>query len=367
MRFPGLAICATASAALLAGCSGNLSSGTPSTPSVTGATQSYFSNGRYMPVWSKSASLIPASLRPTGRMPLHGQSGPLVQKTGSSSTGGIYVSEFYGTQIYGYPHNNMSNGAPTCTILLGTQTEPQGIAADNAGNLIVPEGYPNLSAQVHVYAGPNLCGPEIGSFQDTYGQPEDASSTNASNGKIAVGNMFDTNGAGSISICTIAGGCTANLTNSNMYEVAGVLMDKAGDCWASAATQSGTATLTYFKHCSGNGQAATGFQNKYYGGLDIDKDKNIVAISSFDAKLYVYKGCKPACTQVGGPYSLQGQTMFGHLNKQSMIFAAADYQYGQIDVYQYSTSGITYIYSFNNGLNATDMVEGVAESPRSER
>jgi hypothetical protein len=152
-----------------------------------------------------------------------------------------------------------------------------------------------------------------------------------------------------------------------MFIVASVLMDKAGDCWASGATQSGAATLTYFAGCTGNGAAATGYMNTYFGGLDIDKYGNIVSISAFDSKLYIYSGCNPACTLVGGPFALQGQSLFGHVNAQSMIYAAADFQNGQIDVYHYSASGPTYWYSFNNGLDASALVEGVAVAPRSKK
>jgi hypothetical protein len=81
--------------------------------------------------------------------------------------------------------------------------------------------------------------------------------------------------------------------------------------------------------------------------------------------VYVYSGCKPSCTLVGGPYALQGLSVFGHLNHQSMTFAAADFQYGQVDVYQYnSPSSFNYYYSFNNGLSASSLVEGVAFNPR---
>ncbi len=63
--------------------------------------------------------------------------------------------------------------------------------------------------------------------------------------------------------------------------------------------------------------------NTYYGGLDIDKNGNIVAISAFDSNVYVYSGCNPACTLVGGPFPMHGEAVFGHLNKQSMTFALA--------------------------------------------
>ena len=63
-------------------------------------------------------------------------------------------------------------------------------------------------------------------------------------GKIALGNIFDNSSAsGSVSICTLAGGSTDNLTNSVMYEVAGVAMDNSGNCWASAEDVSAGAHL----------------------------------------------------------------------------------------------------------------------------
>jgi len=356
-----LSLCTIATAILVAGCSGGNVATAPAAPGGPMGAASHLVNGRFIPLWSKSGSLIPAELRPSGRsLSAHGHASPM------GSTGGIYVSEFYGSDVFGYPHNNQANNPPSCSINVGL-VEPQGIGADNSANLVVPEGAPVLSRQVIVYSGPSLCGAELGSFLDTWGQPDDASSANAASGSIAVANMFDVGGAGSISVCTIAGGCPTNLTNSNMYEVASVLMDAAGDCWASAADQTGAATLTWFSGCTGNGEAATGYMNKYFGGLDIDKNGHIVSISAFDGQLYVYSGCKPDCTLVGGPFALQGQSLFGHLNRQSMIYAAADFQNGQIDVYHYSASGVTYWYSFNNGLTAGNLVEGVAVAPRSRK
>jgi hypothetical protein len=182
-------------------------------------------------------------------------------------------------------------------------------------------------------------------------------------GTIAISNIFDTSGDGSISVCTISG-CTSNLTNSNMYEVAGVAMAKNGDCWASATDSGGAATLTYFAGCAGAGVTATGFTNTYFGGLDIDKAGNLVSIDAFTPAVRVYKGCNPACTLVGGPFSLFGDAIFGHLNKKSTAFATGDFANGEIDVYNYSPTSVTYRYSFNNGLSG--QVEGAAYNPRSK-
>ena len=349
----------TVAVGLLAACTGNTSTTNPAVPNGAAGPQLRLPGGN-IPLLTRSGSLIPQALRPAGNMPLHGRVAP----QGVNPNGGIYASEFYGTDVFGYQHLNTMNNPPECTTSIG-DVNPQDIATDVKGNLIVPESYDNVVREILVFSGPSMCGPQLGMLEESDGTPVDAASRNAASGTIAIANQFDGGNPGSISVCTLAGGCTANLTNANMYEVAGVAMDTAGNCWASAETSTETATLTYFKNCKGSGQAATGFQNKYFGGLDVDKHGNLVSISTFDGKVYVYSGCKPGCTLAGGPFTLQGLSAFGHLNHQSMTFAAADFQFGQIDVYQYnSPSSLNYYYSFNNGLSATNLVEGVAFNPR---
>jgi len=359
MRLLSTALCTTVAVALLAGCSGNMSPGT-SGPSTAGQTQTQFDHhGKFVPHWS-----FPASAIPKGQLGLRGdalKSRPEPAGHKRAAGGGIYGSQFFAGLIAGYPHKNTANGPPTCTL---GASYPNGIAVDGKGNLIDPDGG---TRSIIVYAGPGMCGASLGTISDPYGQPSDASGPDASSGNFAVGNIFDTSGAGSISICSISGGCTANLTNSNMYEVAGVAMANNGDCWGSATNSLGTATLTYFAGCTGAGVAATGWANTYYGGLDIDANGNLVAIDAFTPALRVYSGCNPTCTLVSGPFPLNNDCVFGHLNKQSMTFACGDYVNGAIDVYYYSPTSLTYWYSFNNGLGVSDDIEGAAYNPRSRQ
>jgi hypothetical protein len=271
---------------------------------------------------------------------------------------GIYVAG--GTAISGYAINKQRVRGPKCTVKgLSYATA---VAVDGAGNLMVPDGG---SRTVTIFKGPAMCGPELGSFDDSYGQPSDAASSDAVTGSIAVANIFDSSGAGSISLCTFSGGCTKNLTNANMYEVAGVAMAKNGDCWASATNSVGTATLTYFSRCAGPGQAATGWRNAYYGGLTIDSHGYLVALDAFAPQLWIYKGCKPSCTLVAGPFTLHGDSVYGSLNEKSTQLAAADYADGQVDVYAYSLTGLKYEYSFGAGSSSQE-VWGVAFNPRSK-
>ncbi|MBV8531859.1 MAG: hypothetical protein JO104_11110 [Candidatus Eremiobacteraeota bacterium] len=337
-----------------------MSQTTPSGSSSVAQTQSRISHGHFIPVWSRLASLVPDQMRPIGPQILHGKMAP--DKKRHNAAGGFYVTEFDGSSAYGYANKNTSNNPPSCSV--GPVSYVNGQAVDGKGNFIDPDGG---TRSVIIFGGPGQCGSEVGSFSDSYGQPSDASSPDAVHGNIAVGNIFDTSGAGSISVCTLSGGCTANLTNPNMYEVAGVAMDNSGNCWASATNSGGTATLTYFAGCTGSGVAATGYMNSYYGGLDIDASGNLVSISAFNSEIYVYSGCNPACTLVGGPFPMQGEAVFGHLNKQSMTFATGDFEFGQVDVYYYSPTSITYWYSFNNGLTSSYIVEGVSYNPRSKQ
>ena len=108
------------------------------------------------------------------------------------------------------------------------------------------------------------------------------------------------------------------------------------------------------------------------GGLDIDSRGNLVLINSGVVNhgapaVYVEAGCDPKCMLVAGPLPMQGTGFYGHLNKDSTEFAAADSQNGTIDVYAYSPTSLTYMYSFGNGLQSGSTgVGGVAYNPRSK-
>jgi len=274
-----------------------------------------------------------------------------------SAKRGIYVS-VTGTApgILGYPSNNMSNGPPACT----ENTLALNVAVDRGGNLIV-----SGDSGVEVFKGPSMCGHQLGSFPTAFGDPAvDATSADAANGTIAVGVVQEAgSGVGGIELCTLESGCTGNLVHGiQMNAVLAVAMSAKDDCWASSADPP---ALTYFKACSGSGLTATGYENQSAGGLDIDSHGNIVSLSEMSAQVYVYSGCKPACRVIGGPFSLRGQALYGHLNKDGSRLAIADYQTGSIDVYEYAPTKLTYLYSFNNGISPSESRLGVAFNPRS--
>jgi hypothetical protein len=308
---------------------------------------------------------LPASV-PTTSAP---SSGSGAGGAGASPASGIYVlseSSSPGQAVFGYPTKNRDDKPPIC-VVSGVPTAA-GLGVDESGNLLV--GINGSSVNIKIFGGPHMCGPLVGSFADPYGQPDDIASREAMHGKIAVANVFDGSpkrlSPGSISVCAMAGGCTTNLTNPSMNEVFGVAMDSHGNCWASADNASKTATLTYFKKCMGAGQSSTGFSNPYPGGLDFDAAGNLVSMSFHNAAVYVYRGCKPACTKIAGPLALRGPTTYAHLNKRSTELIAADFYDLQIDVYAYTPTKLTFKYDFANGVSGR-FLDGVAVNPPSKR
>ncbi len=342
---------------LLAGCSrGNLS--LPSSPAPAVAQGNHLVHGRFVPAWSRFASLIPIELQRTPRAVLD-RIAPAGHRK-KKGVVGVYGSTFYKSIINGYEGTDPKDRPPLCSL---GGSYLNGIAADGNGNLVVPDGG---TRKVIIYR-PH-CGPELGVLDsDPYylGEPSDAASLNAATGTIIVGNAVGLGGGGDIAVCTLENQCTGYLTNAAMFELAGVALAKNGDCWGSASDASGAASMTYFKHCSGSGETATGWKNAYFGGLDIDTEGDIVAVDAFVPQLWIYRGCNPACTVVAGPFPLHGDTVFGHLNRAGTEWVGADYENGMLDVYKYSTSSLIYEYSISKGLSVSDDVEGAAFSPAS--
>ena len=241
-----------------------------------------------------AANVIPQRFMPTKLQPMRGPIATLAQMQG------IYVSEFAGSTLYGFPKNNSGNGPSTCTV--SPTSSVNGFGVDNSGNLMVPDGLLRRKC----LTAPACAGHCSERSPTRSARQSDASAVSATTGNIAVGNIFDSSGApGSVSVCTLTSGtCSTNLTNSSMEEVAGVAMAPNGDCWASAIDSSGIAVLIYFAGCSGGGVVTTGYVDPYYGGVDIDNQGNLVTISLFGpsfslpSQVYVYSGCNPACTLI---------------------------------------------------------------------
>lgn len=367
MRIMSSAKCAlgvTSVVAILAGCSSStVAPGAPTMSANVAAGRSYARYAQMKPSpLGNLASLIPG-LRPRGPMRLLGRVAPDIEKNN------IYVSSFGANpDVLGYQSTQRRNKPPICTSPI-IASEVNSIAVDGVGNLMVPDG---SNKTIVIGQGPGMCGPQAASIADPYGQPADASSPNALTGKIAVGNIAD-NGLtpGSISICSVSAGCTANLTNPAISVLAGVAMDNRGNCWASAVDKNDVGDLTYFKGCAGKGVQATGFVNLLYGSIDIDASGNLVTVDGNNgagtAAVNVYSGCKPTCKLLSST-PLIDYTTCARLNQSNTRLVVADPNNNQVEIYSYSAAGgVTYLYSFNNGFSSGYDPQGVAYNPRTRQ
>lgn len=282
--------------------------------------------------------------------------------------------------VYGYPADNRDNHGYSCfkpgfNFLWDVST-------DVHGNLIVPDAL----FGVYVEKGPQLCGPTLGHITGySYQQAIDAAAVDAAHARIAVAYHYGRfqSDPGGIAVCSLAAGCAHYLTNPGVFEVFSDTMARNGDCWADGWPPSSTTpNLVYYAHCKGRGQIATGFANSFAGGLDVDNDGHLLAISSpaftsksGDSQLYVYSGCRPRCTLIGGPFSLAPPTdrntgsEYGHLNAQNDRFVTANAQYNQVDVFAYTGhgTGLNYLYSFNKGFGYNAVPIGATYVPGSQR
>ncbi len=276
---------------------------------------------------------------------------------------GVYVAEYYTNTVLGYDWQTRRDGPPICSIPAAYVVN---VATDPGGDLIDPDGG---SRTVTVYKGRGMCGPSLGSFADADGQPSDAVTTNAAHATIFVANLLAAGrNNGNVSVCALATGCTGVLTNAAIGgELFSVAEDANGNVYASGYTRpSSGAALVYWKGGAGAGSAIGAYRNTSPGGLEVDRHGNLLALDTFaggTGALWVYTGCPSGCTG-HGPFALRGESVFGKVDAKEDVFEAADFEYGQINVYRYAgTRGITYLYSYGDGLSPSGDVEGIALDP----
>jgi len=187
MRFFTSSLCTAVGVALLAGCVESASGQSGSVPSVL--SEGRIAHGNYAPL-----NLVSAWMLPAGVERLHLATGLPDKK---KAHGGLYGSEFCTNScrtaglINGYPDPDKKNVKPTCTINGNAIT---GWGIDLKGDLILPwaksGNEPEINEpDINIYAGPKLCGAQIGSIPDPDGQITDAKSFDATKDSIYVSEL----------------------------------------------------------------------------------------------------------------------------------------------------------------------------------
>ena len=278
---------------------------------------------------------------------------------------GIYVST--DSDVYGYALADREARRPICTISVPTGYDGRNISVDPKGNLLVPH-----DQAVSVFAGPRMCGKRVLDAGYRYGgRPMDVASLDALNSGTAVAAVnYSSSGYGTFVFCTLAQSsqCAIPRMVPGIFDSVAVTIDGTGNCWVSAQTYTSQPLYYVPRSPSGiaiatapcfAGVATTGTLNAAFGGLDIDRQGNLVTIDPTKAgRVFIYRGCDPVCRIIGGPFPLRHPGTYGHLNHAGTLFAVAT-QSG-VDVYNYRAAALTYAYTF-----ATDIsnITAVAFSP----
>jgi hypothetical protein len=350
---------------LLAGCtSGSSSLGAP----VSGSVSTY-QIANYG-VFGKPLSVIPEALRPHGPRvrPTWWRDAPAGSnvKKQTSAVKTIIVSMQESPDLPGYSQTGSEGQkmtGPICTI--SGQSNVTDIGEDTEGNVYVPFGNTDT---VTVFA-PN-CGAQIGSYSDPYGQPVDFA---AKAGKVKLhgvpiqGAAFDIVGSsgseyGNVALCTIAKGCTSELTDPSINTLYAGAYDSAGNVWASYLNQENVPALIVWPNGTMPGEVVSGYINSGVGGLQFDAKGNLIAIDSSLPGAYSYTcSVESASCTSNGSSVLNGHMLYGKLVAKGAAFDVADFSYGSIDVYSYPS--FTYQYSYIQGLDQSDLVIGLTGVP----
>jgi hypothetical protein len=353
MRFAVALLTATLFTGFLVACSSGY--GVPQ-PISTSADESAQSHGGVLPVELRSSEILAK---------MHAGAG---LGSGDAATSGIYAVASKGV-VNGYRFNDRSNGPPVCSVGSFNDLRNSDIAADTKGDLLVVDGGAN---KITVFKGPGLCGPKLGSIADPFGTAfTDVASRDGTTFVAGYNKRLAKSYESGVAVCTLSGGCTRHLSlGLGLGKVYGVAVAPNGDCWASGQSVGGQPpfAMVYFAHCRGKGVFATGFGVDRHGGIDIDANGNFVVIDASGLPdLTVYSGCNPTCTKLmrfvlKGP----GGTLYGHLDANSNMYIAAEGNVGhaKLDVYSYSPTALTYLYSITNGLTLD--AQASAFSPNSK-
>lgn len=284
---------------------------------------------------------------------------------GSGTRAGVYVSQFYGGQINGYPMNDKDNGPPFCGVP-GVQ-DVNGIAVDRLGNLYVPQeinGGAN-GGEITVYA------PDCGTLLTTL------TSTHPLLDAAIVGHKVygvDNVGASRTSVEIWANGATsptrtlegplnqAGFPTINGY---GIAIDALHNVFVSVYAPQSNWNSEVIEFPEGkmpaielSGTLVVGAD--FPAGVMVDSQDDLLVVNPSDNRsIAIY--APPYTGAPVGKIILDGGASYCALNRAETKLYCTDYEFGSVDVYEYP-SGL-YTFSFTNGLNWNNVPEGMALQP----
>ncbi|HEY6326686.1 MAG TPA: hypothetical protein VIW73_09285 [Candidatus Cybelea sp.] len=261
---------------------------------------------------------------------------------------GFAVAEQGSNVVRIYPPHNRQNKPPVCTV---PASGVQDITSDAKGDLYVPNG----DGTVVEYAP--SCGAPIQTWHEHQGQPDDVTVFGKT---VYVATLGTGEKAGDIAVCTST--CDGVLKDRVIALLFGIAVDAQGNVWAAVSSSGANAALMVWRGGKMPGHIVTGNIDPDLTGLDFANDGTLLLVDEFRPGVYTYS-CDAAaakCRELGH-WPLKYGGFFGKLDKANTQFQVANNGTGEVDVYAYP--GFAFQYSYNNGLNPNDNVDGITAFP----
>jgi hypothetical protein len=267
----------------------------------------------------------------------------------ATARAGVYVAQANGAGdgvVFGYGAQNRHNDGPACSID-GQSFAQSLIAADRMGRLYLPQV---SDGTIRIYA------PHCGKLLHTVADPGGPDIS------VAVGgSKFYAAGGTNVSSCSMKS-CSSNLSDSSIFQLSSVAVDRSGNVWASYYNQSFAPSLIVWIGGAMPGHVVSGFINPNSpGALLFDRDDNLLSVESPFPFVFLYS-CNAqtaSCTNTG-TIQLQGASNAGSLNAKNTDIQITDYRNDAVDVYAYPS--FHYKYSYDAGLQSGYSVEGIAQT-----
>jgi hypothetical protein len=267
----------------------------------------------------------------------------------ATARGGVYIAQANGASdgdVFGYPPQNRRNAGPSCSID-GQTFEQTQIAADRTGRIYLPQA---STGTIRIYA------PRCGKLLRTISDPGGFDLSVAVDGA-----KFYAAGGTHVSSCSVKG-CTNNLSDGSIFQLASVAVDHSGNVWASYYNQSFAPSLIVWVRAAMPGRVVSGYVNPNApGGLIFDQHDNLISVETIFpfAFLYSCNAGTASCINTN-TIQLHAGSAFGSLNARNTDIQITDYANDAVDVYAYPS--FSYKYSYDNGLMSTYSVQGIVQT-----
>jgi hypothetical protein len=270
--------------------------------------------------------------------------------------------------VYQYVLKNTKHNAQYTTLYYGPEVQYL-VGVDFSNDLWIPQK--NSYGQLITYefrCSISQCADPIFQIPDTDGQPGAAAFD--AKGGVYIENVFGTGGPGTgASIDVYAAGQTVPstvLAEPNAYVAVDVALDAEKNVYMSWIDSSRVGHVDEFVGGQ-NPPISLPLTTGFIGGITVDGKGHLLVVdqssSQIDAFSKPYGKSPPAIIHLGS-YSLQ--CALNHL--RSRLYCG-DYAQGSVDVYKYDSlnpSLTAYQYSWTNGLDPAEMIQGVALLPSAQ-